>query len=726
MTSNVAVSLGGLLRVTEAMEKSRGLDDLLTFLIARARDLPDVDTVRILILDETGTQLVAQAGVGFHDDEDAAHVPVGRGFSGQIARTREPRSVVDLDDFPVYSPTLRAAGVRSIVGVPLLAADRLVGVMHIGSRRPGVIGSDVVPTLQDIAARVAVTVEAIEVEQARAESEARFRELFNDAPVGIVMVDLAEERLGEIVMANPAMSRITGVPVDGLVGRNVSQLLVAEDRPGARGDLRDLAAGSRPQYTAERRLMRADGTSLWVRGTVAGVHRPARAPYAITFVEDITARKEAEDELARRAFSDPLTGLANRHLVNDHLRLALLQQERTGGAVGVLYIDLDRFKVINDGHGHDVGDQVLQEFARRLSSAVRAGDTAARLGGDEFVVVCPRVTGQEELAAIAGRLLLALDRATVPALGPPLDVGVSIGIACSASGVRAEELIRRADAAMYEAKRRGRHRWHAYDAGLEIGKLRRRAGEQVVQQALDNDWFRLHFQPIVDLMTGDVRGAEALVRINHPELGLLLPDSFLDVLEDSDLGEAAERWILQEACSWLRQWQGRGLPEVSVNISGRLAAGGRLTETVAAAASRTGVPMSALCLEMTERVLVNSGSAVLDDFGELVAAGATIAIDDFGTGYASLAYLQRFPISTLKIDRSFVTGVLERPRDAAIVTAIASLSAALDMHVVAEGVENPGQADRLREIGCGSGQGWHFGRPCPGEDFGRHLAASRS
>jgi diguanylate cyclase (GGDEF)-like protein len=428
-------------------------------------------------------------------------------------------------------------------------------------------------------------------------------------------------------------------------------------------------------------------------------------------MQDVSARKQAESELARRAFTDALTGLANRNLVMDHLALALRQEMRTSRSVGVLYLDLDHFKDVNDVHGHDAGDRVLREMATRLSQVMRAADTPGRLGGDEFMVVCPQLSSDDELSFIADRLLTALSAPVHLPDATTIDVAVSIGITTGDRSSKPEELVRRADAAMYEAKRQGRHCWRRYTEALDRSAREHLAAESLLAEALRGDLFVMHYQPIQDLRSASTVGVEALVRIQHPERGLLGPDAFVDHLEQSDLADGIEAAIIALAC---REWTERpGRPQIglSINVSGRLAASGHLSDTVFGAVGR--FPLNMLTIEMTERVMVHAGATVTADIQRLANSGVHIAIDDFGTGYASLTYLQRFPVSVVKIDRSFVAGLGQNPRDDAIVRAVVTLGSSLDMTVVAEGVETEAQVESLRAAGCSHAQGFLFSRPMP-------------
>jgi diguanylate cyclase (GGDEF)-like protein/PAS domain S-box-containing protein len=727
---DVATSLTRLLRVSADVAENRGLDDLLAVLLRSAVDLPGVDTVRILLADPDARTLTPEAGIGFEDGDSAGTdrhhgnvetepetVPFGIGFAGRVAETRTMLRIVDSDDCPQHGPALRRAGVRSAVGVPLIVGERLVGVLHIGSKRAAAFDATTEEALKPLADRVALTVEAIVAERALAVSERRFRALFEQAPIGVVLTDLRVPNRGRVILANHAMSQLTGFPQDQLLGMHYGDLLVPEEQQAAHEAVESLATGRTGGYVAERQALRADGTRCWIRSSVSAGFEGGAATYAIAYVEDVTARRSTDAALARKALTDPLTGLANRSLVMDHLRLALRGQARSGSQVGLLYVDLDNFKDINDEYGHEVGDRALREVAQRLGGVVRDSDTAGRIGGDEFVVVCPELTGSAELITIATRIIDSLGPTVSLGEGRTQAVTASVGAALSHGLLAPEDLLRRADIAMYEAKRQGRRRWVLYTADLEAPVRSRRDAESVLGAALEHGWLRLYYQPIVDLVDHRTVGVEALLRIEHPEHGLILPATFVDVLEGSELAEPIERWVLDEACRQRARWHSGVLGELAVNVSGRLAASGRLCAAVVDSARRAGIDPATLVIEMTEGVLVQSDPAVLTDLESLTHHGVSIAIDDFGTGYASLTYLQRFPASTIKVDRSFVAGIGQNPRDDAIVAAVSALGASLRMTVIAEGVEDQSQAERARRLGCHRAQGFLYGRPVRPEEL---------
>jgi diguanylate cyclase (GGDEF)-like protein len=432
-------------------------------------------------------------------------------------------------------------------------------------------------------------------------------------------------------------------------------------------------------------------------------------------------RSRSEADIRHRALHDPLTGLPNRTLFVDRLDVALAQARRRDTWVAVLFLDVDNFKLVNDSLGHSAGDRLLLELAGRLDGSLRAGDTMARFGGDEFVIISSDLDHGDEAIAVAER--------TADVLSAPFVLGdvehrvtASIGIALGTGRDRqAEDLIREADAAMYRAKDRGRGGYELYDEAMRARATDRLRTESHLAHAIEHDELRLAYQPIVALETGETVGVEALVRWDHPERGLVAPLDFIPIAEDTGLIIPIGTWVLERACHDAAQWRAahpdaRPL-RVSVNLSARQLAQPDLPRIVARVLEETGLPPSALNLELTESSLMEDPEAALVTMNELMQLGVRLLLDDFGTGYSSLAYVQRFPITTLKIDRSFVANLGRISPDAAIVAAVANMAHGLGVAIVAEGVETEEQAEALRALGCQYAQGWLYGRPMPAEEI---------
>jgi diguanylate cyclase (GGDEF)-like protein/PAS domain S-box-containing protein len=440
---------------------------------------------------------------------------------------------------------------------------------------------------------------------------------------------------------------------------------------------------------------------------------------------DITAQIEAEQALVHQTLHDSVTGLANRVALLDRLEQALLDLERRSGRVGLLFIDLDGFKDINDSLGHDAGDQVLVEVARRLMEVSRRGDTVARLGGDEFVILCAHQGDEDDLRLIADRVGRAI-RAPLATGGRDLTVTGSIGVVVD-DDPRAEpgELLRRADIAMYAAKRAGRNRFELFNAEIDRGAESTVGLAAELVRAIDRSELFVLYQPLFRLDDGSLSGAEALVRWRHPQRGVILPGEFIPLAEERGLIGRIDAFVLDEACRQLAAWESDGPWEdfmVSVNISGRDLIDPELPDRVSAALERHGITPSRLCLEITETALIAELGAANQVVESLAALGVHLALDDFGTGYSTLAHLQQLRTDILKVDRSFVAEIGRRSRDSEIIAAVTAMAHALGMTVVGEGIETADQRDELAAVDCDEGQGYMLAEPLMPDE----VAALRS
>jgi diguanylate cyclase (GGDEF)-like protein len=445
--------------------------------------------------------------------------------------------------------------------------------------------------------------------------------------------------------------------------------------------------------------------------------------------ETVARTEAATNRLAQQANYDTLTGLPNRDLVLDRLGQALARSRRDGSLMAVLFIDLDRFKPINDSLGHHAGDEVLTEIARRLTTVARGGDTVARLAGDEFLVVRAGFAAPENAVETAELVVAELSRPIMTGTGAAareVTVGASVGIAYAdgATDLTPADLVRDADVAMYRAKQRGRGRVEVFDDALRIAVELRLRTQEELRHAISGGQIRPHYQPIVDSTTAAVVGFEALARWQHPTRGLLGPDQFIEVAEETGLIVPLGAEILARACAEAVRWQ-RHRPglRMSVNVASAQLADPTFVSQVAAVLAETGLDAHALSLEITETTLMADPDAVAETLRAIAALGVHLALDDFGTGYSSLTYLRRFPVQALKIDRSFVAGIGHDREDEAIVGMILNLTQALGLRVVAEGVESAEQLDRLRRLGCPLIQGFYFGRPMPAEQIEDFLRA---
>lgn len=552
--------------------------------------------------------------------------------------------------------------------------------------------------------------------RALARSEARFRATFDDAPIGMAITDLTPVRFGRWTQVNLALARTLGRTPHELLDCDPAGLVHPDDRDAH--PVIAIGSGPTDRLASERRYQHADGAYRWCRVVKSVVRDPltGEPSHAVTQIEDITAAKDAAAQLEHAALHDALTGLPNRLLLTDRLARALAELERSHGVVGVMYVDLDNFKTVNDSLGHDAGDTVLLEVAQRLRSGVRPGDTVARLGGDEFVVVCGDVGDEDLVLQLADRVSEELNGPAVID-GHLLEISGSIGVAITRMATADPiDLLRAADSAMFEAKSRGRGRVVPFDERIASTTIASNT-EEHLRDALFDDRLVLEYQPIVDMATDRVIAVEALLRYEQPDGTLVHPDDFLAVAEESGLIVAIGGWVVREACRQAARWEAnlRRPPQVSVNISGRQLTDPDFERTVLDAIESSGVDPHLLCLEVTETVLVDAPHSFLDTLELLRHRGLGLALDDFGTGYSSMTYLKRFPVDRIKIDRSFTAGLSEHHDDRAIVAAISNLGRSLGLTVIAEGVETHAQCELLRAAGCDLAQGFLFAHPAPPE-----------
>jgi diguanylate cyclase (GGDEF)-like protein/PAS domain S-box-containing protein len=557
---------------------------------------------------------------------------------------------------------------------------------------------------------------ALEVQQhmqALRESEERFRSAFDNATIGMGVVALD----GRWLQVNRSLCDIFGYEERELLESEVRQVTHREDLITLEEQMQRFTAGAISSHQGELRYCHKSGKEVWTHLGMSLVRDGEARPLHLIFqIQDITDRKRAEEQLLHDAFHDALTGLPNRALFMDHVKMAIQRSRRSGDRLfAALFLDLDRFKIINDSLGHMVGDQLLVGIAHRLEACLRPGDTVARLGGDEFTILLEDLASTEDAIDVARRVQEAVTQ--------PFNIGghevfttASIGIALSNTGYeRAEDLLRDADTAMYRAKMEGKKRHVVFDKAMHDRAMELLQLETDLRRAITRKEFFLNYQPIVCLETGRVSSLEALVRWRHPERGIVGPGDFIPVAEETGLILPLGQWVLNEACRQMREWQRQGVADesvtVSVNLSGRQFSQPDLIEQISLALRESGLKSANLKLEITESMVMENFDTATDMLTQLRILGVQLAIDDFGTGYSSLSYLHRFPIDTLKIDRSFVTQMTDNSENAEIVRTIVTLARSLDMAVVAEGVETVDQLRQLGELGCDYGQGYLFSRP---------------
>jgi diguanylate cyclase (GGDEF)-like protein/PAS domain S-box-containing protein len=538
-----------------------------------------------------------------------------------------------------------------------------------------------------------------------------FQALFLSAPIAKALVDLD----GHVLVANPIMCALTGRTAEELTGRHVDLLAHPDDPPVGDSVLPEVAeeAGMDPNLLldGERRLRHRDGRELWVVQSHEVVrHTTGAAQFVVLSFVDVTDRRRAEEDLVRRAFTDPLTGLPNRRALTDRLRHAVALSRRRGLQVGLVHLNIDRFKAVNDALGHEAGDLLLSQVADRLRWSTRVEDTAVRLGADEFLVVAEDVEDLEGLRALADRLLAVLDEPFVVG-DREIVLSASVGLTLG-TDMTPDDLLRQAQSALSKAKADGqRARIEVHSGALAGGEADQLQLETDLRHAIDNGELRLFYQPIVHLADETLLGYEALIRWQHPTRGLLPPGAFLEAAENNRLTSKLGEWVIRQACTDAAGWPA-GL-RVHVNVSARHLAEDGFSELVQSALDESGLAPDRLELEITESTALFAAEATLYAVSQVTEAGVTLALDDFGTGYSAITALHRLPIHTVKIDRSFVADVVTEPSTAALVHGLLQLGRGMGLQVIAEGIEDLDQADWLLRHGCAMAQGYAFGRPAP-------------
>ncbi|MET9438532.1 EAL domain-containing protein [Streptomyces sp. NPDC006551] len=545
-------------------------------------------------------------------------------------------------------------------------------------------------------------------------TESRFRAVFDGAAIGIGIADLD----GNVLEVNETLTRMFGGLEHHVRSRNISEWGHPEDGPHVWRLYDELVRGEREHYRVEKPYYRGDGTVLWTNLTVSLLRDAEGFPqYQLALMEDTTERRLLNLRLRYEATHDALTGLPNRTLFFERLEKALAPAD--GARFGLCYLDLDGFKAINDSLGHSAGDRLLVEVADRLQSCATApGEMVARLGGDEFVALTTGAGTERGVVELANRILAVL-ATPVRIDGRELTVRGSVGVVEGPAGERTPaEVLRSADITMYRAKSAGGNRFEFADAEADARAITRHGLTTALPAALERGEFFIEYQPLVHLGDGSVHGAEALVRWCHPQHGVLGPDRFIPLAENTGLIVPLGRWVLQEAVRQARFWQTRhsdgGPLRINVNLSPTQLHHPRLVADTVDVLERSGLEPGALCLEVTESALIGADDDLLKPLRQLAEMGVDIALDDFGTGYSNLANLRRLPVSVLKLDRSFTRGMQQHPADPVdlkIVEGIVSLAHSLELAVTVEGVETGAQAQQLRELGCDTAQGWYYARP---------------
>jgi len=563
-------------------------------------------------------------------------------------------------------------------------------------------------------------------ERVAAEQKLRLHERAIEASVNAIVITTARRQKYSIVHVNPAFERITGYSPAEALGRNC-RFLQGEDI--AQPELAVLRAllSSQKEGRVTLRNYRKDGTLFWNEVHVAPVRSAkGHVTHFVGILNDITETKRYQEELEHHVNHDALTGLANRHLLQDRLQQALFRAGRRDLRCAVMFLDLDHFKLVNDGLGHHIGDLLLKKVGEELETMLRPEDTVARFGGDEFVLIATEVQDLADVTEIAGRIVSRL-ASPMTIDGQEIAVSASVGIAVyPLDGDSVEELLKNADAAMYHAKEDGRNTFSYYSKEMNVSISAQFSMKTKLARAVEHGELALHYQPQADARSIELVGCEALLRWHHPELGRVAPDQFIPLAEETGLIVPIGEWVLLTACQFAASLRAQGTEfgRVAVNLSARQFYQANLAQLVEHILHKTGLPPQCLELEITESMMMGNTEKVLRILSELKEMNIQLAVDDFGTGYSSLGYLRRFPIDRLKIDRSFIDDVPTSQHDATIAKAIISLAHNLGLQVIAEGVENRAQLAFLAENGCDEIQGYLLSRPLDEVALRRFVTAS--
>lgn len=566
------------------------------------------------------------------------------------------------------------------------------------------------------------------------ESERLHRYLVNTSPDIIYMLD----RDGHFTFINDRIETLLGYNPKELIGKHYSYLVYQTDLEAARYIFNERRVGERASRNVEIRLKYKDESSqhifdtrtLPVELSSVGMYTSEsdsrKKSYAGTYgvARDITERKIAEETINFQAHHDLLTNLPNRALLRDRLGLAISQAKREQEMLAVMFLDLDRFKNINDSLGHVIGDELLQQVSTRLKSCIREGDTLARFGGDEFTLLLPKIgNGKEDISKIAGKINEVLKGPFI-INGNELYVSASIGISIfPRDGKDMDTLIKHADVAMYHVKDTGKNNFKFYSTDMTTPYFQNLSLETGIHKALENNEFKLVYQPQINIKSGDIVGVEALLRWNHPAHGLITPAEFIPFAEETGMIVDVGHWVLSNACAELKRWRDAGLPEIrmSINMSARQLADKNIIKYVSNVLRDNGIPGHCLEIEITENTIMSDMDSIIHKLKNISKRGVYIAIDDFGTGYSSLSYLHKLPIHTLKIDRTFIKEVNMKHTGKSIINTIVAMGKGLNLNVIAEGVETQQQLDYLQEIDCNEAQGFLFCKPLPADVIAQLL-----
>ena len=706
------------------------LQSVMETIAERAQAILNADGAMVSLVD--GDMLQARAVTGIAGRTPSLRRPIAASVGRYAIESGTALLVDDVRTDPRINPEMRRRiGHTSLISVPLLRGREVMGTLNVmsSSEADRLTEEDrqILEMLSLVLSAAVARAAEHAARTAQAQAIARFRTLFDGASIGILRLDA----LGVAVEANPALEDMLGVGAGELTGSRFAEHLVGDDCQIVEEMVAEMMSGWRESFALEARCLTRTGQPLWAHLRAVLERDEEGAPAsAVAMIENITERKRAEQELIRQselnqhqALHDPLTGLPNRVLFGERISQAIRDAQRSGTQLAVALMDLDRFKEVNDSLGHAAGDQLLVEVSRRMGEAVRVSDTVARLGGDEFGLLLPRLTGREDAVPVLERIRAAFERPVwVDSL--PIAVEASVGIAVfPGHGSDAQALIQCADVAMYDSKRDSAP-FQFYDEGgheFDVGRL---TLVSELRRALARRELVLHYQPKAALGTGEVTSVEGLVRWAHPDRGMVFPDAFIPVTEETGLIGPLTLYVIEEALRQGRAWRDEGLClPISVNLSTRNLLDRDFPAQVARLLSRWEMAPRSLELEVTESSMLANPTRAKAVLEELSGLGLRLSIDDFGTGYSSLAYLRQLPVDEIKIDRSFVMGMAHEADDAVIVRSTVDLGRNLGLDVVAEGVETAELWRGLRELGCHTAQGYFLSRPVPAGELTAWLAA---
>jgi len=704
--STLEASLDAIMALLDKGSRARasfalGSEDKVTFVATAGRGAEELrgTTLDLEALTEPMRDLLLR---GKPIEVDAAAAGIS-GAKGSRLSLRRARRVLFLNPLFMHGGPTAILSVETSATIPADVRKRL-----------GTLGALVAPVLQGM---------GVEEDQHLQRNRERFRSLVQNSSDVVMLVDIDTT----IQYVTPSAERVLGYNPAALIGTKLTNLLHRDDVPAVLAFFSEATKHSGVTPTVEWRARHRSGPWLHLETIGNNLLDDPNVGHMVLNTRDISDRKTLEQQLSHQAFHDPLTNLANRALFKDRVEHALLSRARATTPLGVLFLDLDNFKTVNDSLGHVVGDELLIAAAKRIQSCLRSADTAARLGGDEFAVLIEDAAGEVSIQ-IAERIIEAF-KAPFTLQGKKSFIHTSVGIATSSSHEGADEILRNADIAMYTAKNAGKACHAVFEQEMHAVALEQLELDSDLRRAVEREEFVLHYQPITDLTTGRIVGVEALVRWQHPERGLLPPSHFISRAEETGIILPMGQWVLREACRQVAAWNRdnqEGPPLLaSVNLSGKQLESPTLVEDIGAVLTETGIHPSALILELTESMMMHNTDATIELLKKLKGLGVELAVDDFGTGYSSLHYLPSFPIDILKIAKQFVDGIQGGTQESALLYTIIDLCRTLGLRTLAEGIEYASQAEWLRKLRCEWGQGYYLSKPLDVEQMTALLASRK-